>query len=135
MVKSPGAEATKLTDWFGDWASKKETWALVEQAFSEGRFVNIRNVLRPDKAEQIYQEMKRSDRWVFREGYEPQYQFRGSSVMENDGLHDHTTGEFNALNEFFAFLEDDAVKSTFSAISIDGLSVSAVVGFLLIMFI
>ena len=67
--------------------------------------------------------MKRSDRWVFREGYEPQYQFRGSSVMETDGLHDHSTEEFNSLNGFFAFLEDDTVKTTFSKaanISLEG---------------
>ena len=111
----------ELTDMLGPWATSQAAWREVRTAMREGRFVTIRDALHPRLAEAIWQEMNATDRWAFRSGFEADYQFQGSSVMEPDGVHDRTV--FEALNDLFDFLNAPEVKAPFAeaaGVSLDG---------------
>ena len=104
-------EPFELSDMLGPWSAKPGAWAAVRAALRDGRFVHIRDALQPQLAEDIWREMNATDRWVFRSGFEPDYQFQGSSVMDAD-VRDRVA--FESLNDLFDFLDAPEVKAPFA---------------------
>lgn len=105
-------ERFELTDMLGPWATSKAAWRQVRTALREGRFVTIRDALAPQLAEAMWLEMNATDRWVFRSGFEEDYQFQGSSVMEPEGVRDRAL--FESVNDLFDFLDAPEVKVHFA---------------------
>lgn len=110
-VVEDGDEPYELSDMLGPWSAKPGAWAAVRAALRDGRFVHIRDALQPQLAEDIWREMNATDRWVFRSGFEPDYQFQGSSVMDAD-VRDRVA--FESLNDLFDFLDAPEVKAPFA---------------------
>jgi hypothetical protein len=97
------------SEFFGEWFTSTSIWADIQVSFRKGRFVHIKNALREDIAQRIWVELSGQKKWHLRQGYQPDYQFRGSSIMKEDPQYSQTIPQVRNL---FRHLDTDPVRRT-----------------------
>jgi hypothetical protein len=97
------------SEFFGNWFSSPEIWNDIQRSFRKGRFVHIKNALREHVAQSLYSELQGQQKWHLRQGYQADYQFRGSSIMKED-LEYQT--KIPQVRNLFRYLDTEGVRKS-----------------------